>query len=186
MKNQNAGLTVRLLRVVLLTLLAANIFVGCGDNPATKAVKPLFKPSADKDVTKDPRYNFSPFVGTIWKTKTKTAIVDMKRYTGAHDIALLPPEFFDPKDPDYSRHTPIPDLKIITVLPPGTRVRITRLMQDQGAAGGVHVEALIEGGTNSQTTAFLDSYLIAENWWNSRGPTTNTNWSGDPRMLETP
>src|SRR6185369_16768785 len=73
--------------ILALALIAANMFAGCGKNPATAAVKPLFRPSPDKDVTKVPSYNFSSFAGTIWKTKTKTAIADIKIYTGAHNIA---------------------------------------------------------------------------------------------------
>src|SRR5690242_16072606 len=92
----------------IANLFALVLLAGCG-NPAEVAVKGLFRPSPDKDVTTDPNYNFSAFTNTVWKTRTKTAIVDAKRYTGAHDIALMPPEFFDPTHSNYSRYTPIPD-----------------------------------------------------------------------------
>src|SRR4051812_46803796 len=84
--------------LVLLTLLALIIFAGCGQNPATVAVKSLFRPSPDKDVTTDPSFNFAPFAGTVWKTRTKTAIAETKRYTGATDIDLLASLRFDPAD----------------------------------------------------------------------------------------
>ena len=35
----------------------------------------------DTDVSSLPRYNFTPFVGTVWKTKVKMAVVDQVLYT---------------------------------------------------------------------------------------------------------
>ena len=166
------------MRNVILTMIpsVALIFlVGCG-NPAEVAVKKLFRPSPDKDVTADPYYNFSPFAGTVWKTKTKTAIGDAKIYTGAHTLALLPPDRFDPTDPNYGK---IPDLKLIAVLPPGARLRITRLMEDQGAWGGHSVEAVVEDGTNAPKAVYVDRLFLAKNY-------SVTNWGVNPDMLEKP
>src|SRR5438094_3414291 len=108
--------------LTMITSVALIFLVGCG-NPAEVAVKKLFRPSPDKDVTTDPYYNFSPFTNTVWRTKTKTAIADLKIYTGAHALVLLPPEGFDPTDSNYRV---VPDMKINAVLPPGTRLRLTR------------------------------------------------------------
>ena len=159
--------------------MAALLLSGCGQSPES-AIKKLYRPSPDKDITTSPEYNFSSFVGTVWKTKTKVAIADLKRYTGAPEIKLLAPERFDPTHPRYN---PPVDMKIIAVLPPGTRLRITRLLQDQGAWGGVQVEPVLLDGTNAQKTVLLDGYLYAGNRW-SRGPQSNTNWDADPGMLE--
>ena len=157
------------------------LLVGCG-NPAESAVKKLFRPSPDRDVTTLPQYNFSAFTNTVWKTKVKVAIADMKRYTGAPEIKLLAPQRFDPADP---RYTPTADTRIVAVLPPGARLRIARLLQDQGAWGGVQVEAVLQDGTNAQKVVYLDGFLLTGNAW-SRGPASNKSWSVDPEMLEAP
>jgi len=57
--------------------------------------------------------------------------------------------------------------------------------QAKGAAGFVQVEAVLLDGTNAQKTVILNGFLLAGNAW-SRGPTSNTNWAGDPDMLEKP
>lgn len=75
-------------------------------------------------------------------------------------------------------------MKIVSVLPAGTRLRIRRLMQDNGAWGGVQVTAAVEDGTNAQRTVFLDNALLAPNKY-ILGP-TNTSWSVNPEMLEKP
>ncbi|MDB6068241.1 MAG: hypothetical protein JWR26_4449 [Pedosphaera sp.] len=160
--------------------IAALWFSGCGESPESVVKKKLFSPRPDKAVTMSPEYNFSSFAGTVWKTKTKTAIADLKRYTGAPEVKLLAPQRFDRTHPEYN---PPDDMKIIAVLPPGTRLRITRLMEDQGAWGGVQVEAVLEDGTNAQKAVLLDGFLLAGNRW-TRGPDSNKNWDADPGMLE--
>jgi hypothetical protein len=92
-----------------------------------RSVGELFRPSPDKDLTAVAGYNFSPFAGTVWKTRTKTAIMESKRYTGAWDTKLYIPERFDPAHPRYN---PPVEARIIAVLPPGTRLRISRLLHD--------------------------------------------------------
>ena len=75
---------------------------GCGPSPETKAaLKEIYKPRPDIDVTSSPEYNFSSFSGTVWKTKVKTALAEGKRYTGAPEIRLLAPHRFDPTEPRY-------------------------------------------------------------------------------------
>jgi hypothetical protein len=164
---------------------AALVFLaGCGPSPEA-AVKKLYRPSPDKDVTsapKAPKYNFSSFANTIWKTKVEVAIAGTKRYTGAPEVSLLAPERFDPTHPRYS---PGSDMRIVAVLPPGTHLRIARLMQDQGAWGGVQVEAVLLDGTNSQKSVLLDPLLLSGNRW-ARGPDSNTNWGINPDMLQSP
>ena len=156
-------------------ILVAILFLsGCG-NPAEQSVKKLFRPSHDKDVTTSPRFNFSSFVGTVWKTKVKTAVAEVKRYTGAPEMNLLAPLRFDPADP---RYTPIRDMKIVVELPAGTRIRIARLLQDQGAWGGIQVEAILQYGTNVETAVYVDPLF-----WSDRSA-SNTNWGVNPNLLE--
>jgi hypothetical protein len=168
--------------LTMITSVALILLVGCG-NPAEVAVKKLFKPSQEKDVTADPYYNFSPFTNTVWKTKTRSAIAEGKSYTGARLLSLAPPDFFDPSHPNY---TVIPDIKIIAVLPPGTGLRITRLLKDQGAWGGVGVEAIVENETNAPKAVYVDRHFLTNVVFASIGPTSNTNWGVNPDMLEKP
>jgi hypothetical protein len=167
--------------IFFMISIAALLFSGCGESPESVVKRKLFSPSPDKDVTADPYYNFSPFKNTVWKTKTKSAIAEGKSYTGARLFSLAPPDFFDPTHPNY---TIIPNIKIIAVLPPGTRLRITRLLKDQGAWGGVGVEAIVENGTNAPKAVYVDRHFLANVWFASKGPTSNTNWGVDPDMLE--
>jgi hypothetical protein len=168
MKNMK---TMQLLMLVGLLSLS-----GCG-NPAEQSVKKLFRPSPDQDVTTSSTYNFAPFAGTVWKTKVKTAVADIKCYTGATDTKLLAPLRFDPADPQY---TPIRDLKIIAQMPVGTRLRITRLMKDQGAGGNVEVEAVVLDGLNADRTVYVDWALL----FNPRGSGPNLTWGANADMLE--
>jgi hypothetical protein len=156
-----------------ILLLAAPLcfVIGCG--PADKAYN---------DVTSSPRYNFSSFAGTTWKTKVNVAIADIKNYRGHHELSLLVPKHFDIKDPEY---TPGDDCKIIAVMPVGTHLRIERLMQDNGGEwGGVKVLAIIQDGTNSRKTVFLDEELLAKNSFITSGDSPSTAWDVNPEMLE--
>ena len=133
----------------------------------------------DKDVTTLPQYNFSSLAGTVWKTKTKTAIAETKGYSGGPKFFLLPPDHFDPTDANYMG---APDVKSIAVLPPGIRLRITRLLEGQGQNGGFGVEAVVEDGTKAPKTVYVDRlFLFANPRWAS-----NTNWGVNPDMLEKP
>jgi hypothetical protein len=76
------------------------------------------------------QFSFKPSAGTTWKSRSKVAIANLKRYTGAPEVHLLAPLHCDPSDP---RYTPIKDIGIVAVLPPGPRFRISLLLQDQGA-----------------------------------------------------
>lgn len=158
----------------------ALFLMGCGRSDPYAPIKKLYKPSPDTDVTSSRWYNFPSFAGTVWKTKVKTAVAEGKRYTGAPEISLVAPHRFDPTAPHYSS---VPDMKIITVLPVGTRVRIERLMKDNGAWGGVQVTATVEDGTNAQRTVFLDNALLAHNQY-LQNDLKATNWGVNPERLE--
>jgi hypothetical protein len=169
-------------RAIGTMMLAVALFLtGCGEssNPYS-AIRKLYEPSPDTDVSSVPEYNFSLFTGTVWRTKTTTAITDLKRYTGAHDISLSVPEHFDPTNPEY---TPPSDLhyRIVSVLPVGSRLRIEKLMHDNGAGGILLVTGTLLDETNSQGNVFLDSSLLTRNRW--IGFADSTNWSVNPGML---
>ncbi len=154
---------------------------GCGESPDKELAQlsRAYQPSPDTDVSGNPSYRFKPFYGTIWTTRVETAVADMRRYTGAPETALFVPERFDSKHP---RYTPVRNMKLITVLPMGSRIRIAGLMKDNGVAGGVQVVADLGIGTNTQKGIYLDAFLFTPNRF-MLGPTTVTNWSVNPEFL---
>jgi hypothetical protein len=174
----------QLIIVQIMAVATVSLLTGCGksSNPYDSIAK-LYQPSPDTDVTSSPRYNFAVFAGADWKTKVKTAVADVKRYTGAHGVELLIPMHFDSTRPDYVSGA---DTQIITVLPVGARVRIERLMKDNGAWGGLLVTATVESGTNSWHNVFLDELMLANNAFISRGPTNSTNWDINQEFLAKP
>jgi hypothetical protein len=175
------GMKTPILLVVLLNM-AALFLAGCGQSPETKAaLKELYKKHPDTDVTGDPYYNFSSFAGTVWKTKVKVAVAELERYSGVHDIKLLAPDSFDPEHPRYD---PPKNLQLNSVLAAGTRIRIERLMRDQGVWGGVQVVATVEDSTNFQKNVYLDPMLLAKNRFVWAGSSMSTNWGVNPDMLE--
>jgi hypothetical protein len=135
----------------------------------------------DTDVTSSPEYNFKAFAGTVWKTKVKVALADLKQYTGKHDLNLLVPKHFDPTHPEY---TPAHHMQIIAELPIGTRLRIERLMKDNGEWGGVRVVAVLQDETYSEKTVYLDNMLLAKNRFIWIGWSDSKDWGVDPDMLE--
>jgi hypothetical protein len=70
--------------------------------------------------------------------------------------------------------------KLIDVLPVGTRLRIERLMQDNGNWGGVRVTASLEDGK----VVYLDEDLLAKNRFLCPGESDSKDWGVDPDMLE--
>lgn len=167
---------------VLITGLILLAVAGCDDSPES-ALRDLYRPHPYKDVTASPEYNFASFTGRVCKTKVGVALADVKAYTGRFELVLLAPIHFDSTRPDYTSGT---ETHIIAVLPPGTRLRIGRLMKDQGAWGGVQVEAILLDGTNAQKAVYLDGSLLARNKWSGGGLHARTNWGANPELLETP
>ena len=166
-----------------VTILTALSFLnGCGQSPES-AIKKLYRPSSGTDVSSDAYYNFSSFAGTVWETKVKLALIDIKRYSNEHVLGLFPPEVFDPTHPRYS---PIKDMKMNSVLPIGTRLRIEKLIHDSGVWGGVWVTATLKNDTNSIKKIFfdVDPTLLAKNQFIWAGSSTSTNWGVNPDMLE--
>jgi hypothetical protein len=133
----------------------------------------------DADVSRSPYYNFSSFTNTAWKPKVKIALVDIEQYTGRHAPTLVGPKAFDPTQPNYY---PSPHMsKILEVLPPGTRIRIARLMQDRGAWGGVRVTGILDDGRE----VVVDRMLLAKNLFlYDKATSPSTNWGVNPDLLE--
>ena len=151
-------------------------------NPAALVVM-MINSQRDTDVTTSPEYNFSSFSGSVWKTKVKIALADLKEYKGEHDLNLLPPKYFEKTRPDY---TTVHDMQLITVLPVGTCLRIGQLMQDNGQWGGVRVTATLESGSYTQKTVYVDTDLLGKNEFIWPGSSSSTNWGVNPDMLEKP
>jgi len=174
------------MKVVIFRIIAlaiVSLFLdGCGQssNPDVALLTDHNQPP-DTDITSSPHYNFSSFAGTVWKTKVKGGLADLKHYTGEHALALLVPEHFDPADPDY---TPAPYMQLITVLSAGTNVRIERLIQDNGIGSDLMVQATLLDGTNAQHTIYLDDLFLAKNLFLWPGSSISTNWDVNPDMLE--
>lgn len=141
---------------------------------------------SETDVTRVARYNFSSFAGTAWKTRVKVALGDVKAYTGAHHLELLAPWEFDRADPNYWAPT---HFHIIRILPVGTRIRIDRLMFDNGEGSQDWVTASLDDGTH----VYVSWGLLAENEWiggghpgvpHPPGSKTSTAWGVNPKYLE--
>jgi hypothetical protein len=130
----------------------------------------------DTDVSSSLSYNFSSFTNTVWKTKVKVALADLEQYTGRHALTLLEPRAFDSTHPEYH---PL-NMRLIGVLPVGTRLRIGRLMKDNGNWGGVRATAILDDGREVN----ISEMLLAENHFFHNSPSTN--WGVNPDMLEKP
>jgi hypothetical protein len=156
--------------VTLALLVMAPLFLnGCGQPP-------------DSDVTKNPRYFFSSFANTLWRTKDKTALMKVKLYTGKQVTTFVPRDAFDPTDPQYR---PTPGMQLVSIVPPGALLRINRLLQDNGIGSQVNVIASLESETNSDTTnLYLDAEFLANNSF-FRGPVTLHRWGVNSNLLET-
>ena len=162
-----------ILLIVMLEMTAL-FLTGCGQSPEKAALKKLYKPQPGTDVTSSPYYNFSPFTNTVWKTKVKVPLADVEQYTGRHAPTLVAPKLFDP--------TNAPDnMRLIAWLPSGSRLRIGRLMKDNGAWGGVRVTVILEDGreVNINEMLLVDNKFLSNDW-----RCTSTNWSVNPDMLE--
>jgi len=167
---------------IIIVVMIASLLNGCGQDP--NRGDPMFKQRPDTDVTSSPEYNFKSFAGTVWKTKVKVALADIKAYTGEHHITLLTPEHYDPTHPKY---TPPENMQMIAELPVGTRLRIERLMKDNGIAGLLLVTASLGDVPTSLEDGiiiYLDPGLVAKNRFIWAGWSDSKDWGVDPDMLE--
>ena len=152
------------MKVLIIGLIMISIFLnGCGRQP-------------DTDVSSEAKYRFSSFAGTAWKTKVTIALGDIKRHNNEQAMTLVPPKFFDPMHPKF---TPLPNMRMISVLPVGTRLRIERLMKDNGIVGDLRATASLEDGK----VVYIDA-LLAKNRFLDPGDSDSKEWGVDPDMLE--
>lgn len=131
---------------------------------------------SESDVTHAPEYNFAPFTGTLWRSKVKVAIAELD---GRPHI--LPPDLFDPTHPSYRS---LPNIKMREVLPVGTRVRIARLMRDNGVWGGVRLTATVEDGVYAGQTFYLERGFLVRNNYMYPGDGHPRSWAVNPELLE--
>ena len=152
------------LKFVMLAA-AISLLNGCG-KPSNKVAELVdeaknYTQPPDTDVSKSPEYYFSSFAGTVWRTKTKTALVKMKLYTGRQVTAFVPPDAYDPTDPQYR---PIQgEWHIVTVLPSDAMLRIDSLIQDNGIGSPVYVIASLKNANSQATNLYLDAEFLANN-----------------------
>ena len=143
------------------------------------AILTLVRSCSDSDITSSDRYNFSSFSGTEWKTKLKVAVAEIDGI-----VYLIAPDSFDPTNAHYR---PVAGCKLISVEPVGSRIRIARLMKDNGDWGGVRVTATLEDGSASPRTIYVERTLLAKNCFLYDWVTSpSTNWDVNTNIFEKP
>ncbi len=162
-----------------LTLLAL-FLAGCGEDSNAVALK-NYKRKPDTDISAEKRYNFASFAGSVWKTKDKIALASVGLYTGDQVTYVLPPIFFDATRSDYRPSDG--NVRIGDVIPAGARLRVDRLMKDNGIGGLTFVIVDVTYGTTIRTNVFLSEAFIES------GPTADfriitTNWIVNAALLE--
>jgi hypothetical protein len=110
----------------------------------------------------------------------KVALADITRRQDRTQITMLPPCFFDRTHPGFIS---LYYLTIIRELPIGTKIRINRLMETFGNAGGVHVVASIDDGTTFELNHhFSNKNKFIHRSWDEKDVTNK--WGVNPEMLE--
>lgn len=160
--------------------------------PNTKTALPLFPilvvvslilggcGASKTDVTHSPRYKFSTFAGTVWRTKVKLSMTDVKEYTGAHHLYLLAPDSLDPASAHYLN----PNIdRVVGMLPAGTRIRIERLWLYNGEARQFLVTASLDDGAYPKKVVYVNWTLLASNIFLG-GKSMSRTWGVNPKYLE--
>ena len=135
----------------------------------------IYSITRDTDVSSSPKYGFASFSGTVWRTKVKLATGHLEGHT-----RLIPPIFFDKTDP---RYLALPDLRELSILPIGSRVRIDRLIQDNGSWGGIQVTAMVDDGTGIERKVYLNTQLLAPNSFLDAIASSSKTWAVNSDML---
>ena len=149
----------------IATLVMMSFLSGCG--------RPV------KDLSSSPEYNFDSFSGTVWKTKVKVAVADLKDTGPEPKTYLLEPKAFDPKHPEYN--PPPRGMEIIEVLPVGTRLRIEQLlMKKTFETSYTWVTASLDDGK----VVRLSDHFIAKNRFIWPGWSDSKDWGANPDLLE--
>ena len=92
--------------------------------------------------------------------------------------------------PDYDGSVP---RRVVRILPIGTRLRIERLMFDNGEGSQLWVTASLDDGTYPKKIVYVNWGLLAENRWiggphpgvpHPPGSETSRTWTVNPKYLE--
>ena len=157
----------RLIKGVMIAM-ASLLMNGCGPRP-------------DTDVTTSPRYGFATFSGTEWTTKVPVAVVEVKSYKQTIDTCLVAPIHFDATNPHYNAR---PDQRILAVLPVGTRLRVDKLMKDNGNWGGLQVTVILCDGAYQERIIHLDRAMLNQNDFLLVDESLPKTWGVNPEFLE--
>jgi hypothetical protein len=134
----------------------------------------------DSDETSSPRYNFSSFSGTVWKTKLQIAVAKIER--GSTKICLIPPDAFDTNNAHYR---PILGCTVMSVLSVGSRIRIERLVKDNVDWGGVRVTASLIESPVERGAIYVEPELLEKNCYlYDKATSQSTNWGMSPDLFE--
>ncbi|MBL8824096.1 MAG: hypothetical protein JNJ77_16035 [Planctomycetia bacterium] len=132
------------------------------------------------DVTQEEKYEFKEFQGTIWRTKTRVVLADITDRQDRTEIIMLAPCSFDRNHPEYS---PPYHLTVIKEIPIGTKIRINRLLETFGNAGGLDVEGTIDDGTTFQLChRFLNKNKFIYRYWDKKDVISK--WGVNQELLE--
>ena len=132
-------------------IVAALLFSGC---------------SGKKDVTNDPRYDFSDVIGT-WKTKSPLWLKDSPETTLEPGGLYLDTTARDNNDP------------ILTMVPAGTQIRIEHLMNDWTFNRDVlYAAGSLVSGPHAGKAIRLDKRLFSDR------QTSVSKWKVAPEKLE--
>jgi hypothetical protein len=147
-------------------LVLISFFSGCG--------RPV------EDLSASPQYNFDAFSGTVWKTKVKVAVADLKGEAEPETprTYLLEPKAFDPNHPEYN---PPGRMEIIEVLPVGTRLRIEQLMMKESFS---HTYTWVTASLDDGRVVCLSDWFLAKNRFIWPGWSDSKDWGVNPDLLE--
>lgn len=136
----------------------------------------------DSDVTASAGYGFSTLAGSVWRAKTPVGLCVISDGDNLDRTYLFAPKSFEPTHPTY---TPPHGMKVQAVLPVGTRVRLDRLMKDNGSWGGVRVTGTVVDGLHAGKAVWIGRDLLLENVFTSPGLEPRTKvWAVAPEILE--
>lgn len=136
-----------------------------------------------KDVTFDPHYGFAPIAGTVWKTRAELAVIESDnlrlQQMGSLTRELYRKALADPKFRDGGQ-------RVLAILPPGTRVRIERLVDIRGSLGLKIVHGSLLDSPFAGKDMTISDALFLENDITSPGRSLPRRWEVSPEFLEPP
>jgi hypothetical protein len=135
----------------------------------------------DHDVSSG--YNFSTFAGTIWKTKVPVALIQEGNVVVGNDCTQKDELSFAGGPAYWQEYDGL--YRIAAILPPGTSIRIDRLMEKGNDAGGLYVEATVQSGPEKGKVIRASRRLFAYNSFLNPGDRAAPDtWGPAPDKLE--